>query len=88
MGLNSIERVLWEVTDRPEQKVPAFLQDIDTLLEPYQLSDQDREMIKAKDVRAMSDMGVSPMLLMLFWMTVSGGPPSLGEYMQRMNTPA
>lgn len=87
MSMFSIERALWEIAGSRES-VGLFLQDPDALLVSYQLSEQERQLIKSKDVRAMADMEVSSMLLMLFWMAVSGGDQSLPEYLQRMNTPA
>ncbi len=87
MSVNSIERVLWELTEQP-QKVGDFVENTDAYLAAYQLTQEDCRMIKERDVRAMADYGVSQMLLMLFWQTVTGGPAQMGEYMQRMNTPA
>ncbi len=86
MSMFSIERALWEIAGSRES-VGQFLQDPDSLLAGYQLSEQEQELVKTKDVRAMADQQVSSMLLMLFWMAVSGGDQSLPEYLQRMNTP-
>jgi hypothetical protein len=83
----SIERALWEITDSRE-RVGQFLQDADGVLAEYQLSATERELIKARNVRALADLEVSSMLLMLFWMAVSGGSDSMPEYLQRMNSPA
>ncbi len=86
MSMFSIERALWEIAGSREL-AGQFLQDPDSLLGSYQLSDEEQALIKSKDVLAMADQQVSSMLLMLFWMAVSGGDQSLPEYMQRMNTP-
>lgn len=87
MNAFAIERVLWEITDSL-QNITQFIQAPDELLERYSLSEEEYNTIKQKDVRRMSDSGVSAMLLMLFWMATSGGNASMPEYMQRMNTPA
>ena len=86
MSMYSIERALWEIAGS-QNLIGQFLEDPDSLLTSYQLSDKERVLIKTKDVRAMADEKVSEMLLMLFWMAVSGGDQSLPDYLQRMNTP-
>lgn len=87
MSMYSMERALWDIAGSRDS-VGQFLQDPDSLLSAYQLSDDEQTLIKSKNVRAMADQEVSSMLLMLFWMAVSGGDESLPEYLQRMNTPA
>jgi len=87
MSMFSIERALWEITSSGDH-IGQFLADPDSLLAGYQLNDAEKQLIKSKDVRTLSDMQVSAMLLMLFWMSVSGGNDSMPEYLQRMNTPA
>ena len=87
MSRFSVERAIWEIAASRDQ-VGQFLEDPTSLLANYRLSDDERALIIAKDVRALADMQVSAMLLMLFWMAVSGGNESLPDYLQRMNTPA
>jgi len=87
MSTYSIERTLWEISGNGDS-IGQFLSDPEQAISAYQLSDAERKLICTKDVRRLADMQVSPMLLMLFWMAVSGGNDSLPEYLQKMNTPA
>ena len=81
------ERALWDITSGPVQ-MQAYMADPDAFLARYPLSDAERALITAKDVKGLSAMGNSDMLVMLFWVGVSGGFASLGEYLGRMNAPA
>ena len=87
MSLFSLERALWDLSGNPEN-IQRYLQDPDEFLSGYALDDTERDLVKNKDVRAMADLGSSQMLLMLYWLAVSGGFESLPEYLGRMNTPA
>ena len=80
------ERALWDITSGPES-VTAYMADPQAFLASYPLSEEERAMILQKDVKALSAMGNSDMLVMLFWVSVSGGFPTLGEYLGRMNAP-
>jgi protocatechuate 4,5-dioxygenase alpha chain len=81
------ERALWEITSGPLQ-IQAYMADPDAFLARFPLSDAESAMIKEKDVQGLSAMGNSDMLIMLFWIAVSGGFSSLGDYLGRMNAPA
>ena len=81
------ERALWDITSGPVQ-IQAYMADPDAFLSRYPLSDAERAMIKGKDVKGLAAMGTSDMLVMLFWLAVSGGFATLGEYLGRMNAPA
>ncbi|MDP3905910.1 hypothetical protein [Novosphingobium sp.] len=81
------ERTLWDIASGPAQ-TQSFLADPDGFLSRYPLNDAEKVMIKEKDVKGLEAMGSSSMLVMLFWVAVSGGFASLGEYLGRMNAPA
>lgn len=81
------ERALWEISNSPEN-VQQFSSNPDGLLDRYTLSDEEKKLIKEKNVRVLADQGNSQMLLMMFWIAVSGGFQSLPEYLGRMNAPA
>lgn len=86
VSIHSIEKVLWDMMAMPHKR-EAFANAPDALLQEYALSDDEKEVVKAWDVRTMTDRGVSPMLTMISWMAVRG-QDEMPEYMRRMNTPA
>lgn len=81
------ERALWEITGSMES-LELFNSDPDTLLDRYLLSDEEKALLKQKDVKALAERGNSDMLVMLFWLATSGGFATLPEYLGRMNAPA
>lgn len=87
MSYFTTERALWDITSSPD-KIQQFMGDPDAFLARYPLTEEERAMIKEKDVQGLSAMGNSDMLVMLYWVSVSGGFASLGEYLGRMNAPA
>ena len=80
------ERALWEITANGES-VMAYMADPEGFLSRFALSADERSLILQKDVKALSSLGTSDMLVMLFWVATSGGFPTLGEYLGRMNAP-
>ena len=80
------ERVLWDITSGPAQ-IQAYMADPQAYLARYPLSEAERALILAKDVKALEALGTSSMLVMLFWTATSGGFATLGEYLGRMNAP-
>ena len=81
------ERALWEITSSMDN-IQEYMSDPDAVLQRYALSDEEKTLIKDKNVKALAELGNSQMLLMLFWIGTSGGFPSLPEYLGRMNAPA
>lgn len=81
------ERALWEITDSREN-LELFNSDPDSFLDRYALSDEEKKLLKEKDVKALAERGNSDMLVMLFWVATSGGFQALPEYLGRMNAPA
>lgn len=87
MSANTIERVLWDLHAHPD-KVKQFHENTAEFLKIYPLAEEEQELLKSQNVRAMADNGVSEMLLFCAWQAINGGFPSIPEYMRRMNTPA
>lgn len=81
------ERALWEITSSAEN-IERYCADPDAVLDVYTLTAEEKTLIKAKDVKALAERGNSQMLLMLFWISTSGGFQALPEYLGRMNAPA
>lgn len=85
MSLNTIERIFWEFGDEPA-RVTAFLKDRDRYLEPFQLTDAERRMVRTMDVKALDAHGVSNMLIMDAFNAVNGkNPLLLFDYLRRLN---
>ena len=85
MSSNSVERVLWDLSVNRESR-RRFLDDPARYLSRYQLTDEERAMIRRFDVQGLTDRGVSTMLAMSFWMELEGSS-DLEEYLKRMNAP-
>ena len=81
------ERALWEITSSMGS-IQEYLSDPDAVLDRYALSAEEKTLLKDKDVKALAERGNSQMLLMLFWISTSGGFESLPDYLGRMNAPA
>lgn len=81
------ERALWDITSGPAQ-IQAYMTDPEAFLARYPLSNEEKSLIREKNVQALAAMGNSDMLVMLFWVAVSGGFDSLPDYLGRMNAPA
>ena len=52
------------------------------------MSDEEKALLKDKNVKVLADQGNSHMLLMLFYISVSGGFSALPEYLGALNGPA
>ncbi|MGQ7908811.1 hypothetical protein [Burkholderia sp. BC1] len=85
MSIYTMERVLWDLHTDPA-KVKRFHSDAGEFLSAYLLAEEERALLESLDVRAIADKGVSQMLLFCSWQAIQGGPPSIPEYMRRMNT--
>ncbi len=85
MSVNTVERVLWELTDDPE-KVEAFFNDPDAYLATYPLTSEEYSMVRTMDVAAFDAYGVSNMLGLMAWSTVMGNNPvKMFDYLTRVN---
>tara|TARA_R110000787_G_scaffold29713_1_gene80468 strand:+ start:2055 stop:2267 length:213 start_codon:yes stop_codon:yes gene_type:complete len=68
--------------------IERYLANPDAFLARYVMSDEEKTLMKEKDVKALADQGHSHMLLMQFWVAVSGGFSSLPVYLGALNAPA
>lgn len=83
MSANTLEKALWHLNVDRESK-RAFKDDPTKFLARFHLTDKEREMILAFDVRALADSGVNTMLTMGFWLELEGSH-NLNGYLVRMN---
>jgi hypothetical protein len=84
MSTNTLERVLWELSGSRESR-SRFKDDPKKFLARFHLSDDERQMIEARDVHGLLKSGVNTMLTMGFWMELEGGS-TLPEYLRRIRT--
>lgn len=85
MSVETIERIFWEFGDEPA-RIKAYVSAPRTYLDAYPLSDEERRMVLAMDLPALSAHGVSPMLTMLAFQEANGGGDLLMfEYLKQLN---
>jgi len=80
------ERVLWDIANNPQSN-QQYVSDPDAVLGRYALTEEEKALIKAKDVKALAEQGNSHYLLMAFWVATSGGFAALPDYLGRLNAP-
>lgn len=83
MSVFGVEKALWDIS-RDRTYADAYRGDPATFLARYQVEPTEAAWIRAMDVRALSDRGVNPMMLMQAWNTLIGAD-AVGEYLSRMN---
>ncbi|MBS0416483.1 MAG: extradiol ring-cleavage dioxygenase [Proteobacteria bacterium] len=71
MSVNVLERVLWEISVNGSSR-KRFREDPDRFLASWTLTERERAMVRAFDVRSLAAEGVSPLLTMGFWMEAQG----------------
>ncbi len=84
MGVSAIERVLWELGDKPA-KIDEFRADPESYLAGRDLSAQERQMLAEMDVKALVDHGVSSMLTMMAWPLIHGVDELPFDYLTQIN---
>lgn len=85
MSKHAIEKVLWEFAAFPE-RVAGFKEDPNVHLASYNLTEDEREMLREMDVREMAERNVSPLLTMMAWIQMEGQEAMPG-YMERLHAP-
>ena len=80
------EQALWDLSGNP-MIIQQYCQDPDGFLARYALSDEEKRMIKEKDVKNLAAAGNSQMLVMLFYLAQEGGFAHLPQYLGLMNAP-
>ena len=84
MSVNLLEKILWDLSVNSDAK-SRFRDDPNKLLQRYNLTDRERQMILEFDVRGLADEGVNTMLTMGYWMQLQGSG-DMGEYLSRMKS--
>ena len=82
MSVNTLEAILYDISTIRDAR-QRFKGDPGAFLQRYAVSEEERSLVEACDVREMGALGVNPMLTMGFWMVMKG-PQSLPEYLQAM----
>lgn len=67
MSRNTLEKVLYDLSTSGANK-KKFAEDADTFLSRYQLTDDERALIRDYKVRDLADLGVNTMLTWGFWL--------------------
>lgn len=83
MSVEHTELVLHELTTKRESR-KAYRDDPRGYLAAFVLSDDERAMILDGDVRGLHSAGVSPLLVMGFWIDTMRRP--LTQYVVALNT--
>lgn len=84
MSQFSTEHALWDLSGNPVN-IQQYMADPDAFLDRYNLSDEERKMIREKDVKGLAKQGNSQMLIMLFYLAQEGGFEHLPDYLGKMN---
>jgi hypothetical protein len=82
----TVESVLYSLGSNPGL-MEQFRSDPEAAIRSYPLTEKERRDILGWNVRAISESGVSDLLLMNTFIAIHG-PQSVPDYMRRMNTPA
>ncbi len=67
MSRNTLEKVLYDLSTSGANK-KKFAEDADKFLSRYQLTDDERALIRDYKVRDLADLGVNTMLTWGFWL--------------------
>lgn len=86
MSLNALEKLLWKVSSSPEE-ARRLGEEFEACIAGYSLDESERARLQSWDVRALADLGVNPLLLMMSYAAVNGFEKT-GEYIGKINTPA
>ena len=84
MSRDVLEKLLHDLSTSRQSR-EAFAADADRFLARYRLSDAERALVRAYDVRALADLGVNTMLTWGFWLQAGRRN---GDYLAAMNAPA
>ena len=85
MSVYGIENALWQASTNPK-KAGRLRDDAEAYLEDFRIEERDRSMVLSWDVRALVDLGVNPMVVMMANAAVHGPEASM-SYVQKVNAP-
>jgi len=80
MSRDALEKVLYDLSTSGANK-KAFAEDCAKFLGRYQLSEEERVLVRDYRVRELADLGVNTMLTWGFWLQAG---KSNGDYLRRM----
>ena len=82
MSRYQVDKLLRDLRREPDLAV-RFRDDIDTVLNRYQIDAVERDLLKRWEIRALYDRGVNPLLLLLAHGPAAGKP--MQDYAAAMN---
>lgn len=85
MSIYGMEDALWQATMNPS-KSQRLREDADAYLQEFRIDERERALIGSWDVRALVELGVNPMVLMMANAAVHG-PAGSAAYIEKVNTP-
>lgn len=85
MSSYTVEGIMFSLQSNPGF-LARFKADPIAVLSEYPLSEEERQNILNWNVRALSDSGVSDMLLMVAFIEING-PQGMPDYMRQLNEP-
>ena len=84
MSVHAVEKVFWEFGNKPS-RIDDFRQDPDTYLSRYNLTSEERAMIRSVDLKALAEHGVSTLLTIMVWPLLKGADEMPFDYLVHMN---
>lgn len=85
MSIHAVEKLLYEICNSRE-RAEQYRSAREQLVARFALTDLERGLVNALDVRGLTDYGVNPMLIMTTWNTLVG-PNHIGDYLGKLNAP-
>jgi len=83
MGINAIEKALWQACRNPDD-AQRLLDDAHAYLGEFRIDDEERWLVAEWNVRELVDRGVNPMVVMMAFAAVNGPAASPG-YPKRLH---
>ncbi len=83
MGINAIEKALWQASVDPEES-RCLREDPHAFLGEFRLDEEERWLVATWEVRTLLEQGVNPVVLMMAFAAVNG-PVATAGYPDRVN---
>jgi protocatechuate 4,5-dioxygenase alpha chain len=84
MSVHAVEKVFWEFGNKPS-RIDDFRRDPEAYLSRYNLSAEERAMIRQVDLKALAAHGVSTLLTLMVWPLLKGSDEMPFDYLVHMN---
>jgi hypothetical protein len=85
MSINAIEKALWQASMDPVD-AQRLREDAPSYLRDFRLDERESSLLACWDIRAIVELGVHPMVLMMAFAAVNG-PAASAVYVEKVNTP-